>query len=184
MMDVSADIVLSLTSLDLLGAIAPPVTLQQKFLHFCLGPEDTALLPVEYIAEVLRVPMTEVLPVPQMPSCVLGIYNRRSEMLWLVDLGHLVGYPLRFESCNALATEMVIVLEVEGQYLGLVVPQVNDIEWYDPQQLQPPSVQLFSPKLLPFVQGYFKGSDSTVLDAVAIVQSACLRVRPFPPTTA
>ena len=170
-MDATLNAVLSLTSLDPLAWATAPEASKQKFLHFCLGPEDTALLAVDSIAEVMRVPMTEVLPVPQMPSCVLGIYNRRGEMLWLVDLGHLVGYPLLVVPGSTIATGMAIVMEVEGQFLGLVVPQVNDIEWHDPQQLQPPSATLFSPKLLPFVQGYLNGSGSTVLNPVAIAQS-------------
>lgn len=174
--DATLDAVLSLTSLKPLGSATAPPALEQKFLHFCLGPEDSALLAVDSIAEVIRVPMTEVLPVPQMPSCVLGIYNRRGEMLWLIDLGHLVGYPLGFQPGSTISTGMAILLEVEGQLLGLVVLQVNDIEWHDPQQLQPPSATLFSPKLLPFVQGYLNGSGSTVLDPVAIAQSPLLQL--------
>lgn len=175
-MDATLDAVLSLSSLEPLDSATAPTASKQKFLHFCLGLKDTALLAVDSIAEVIRVPMTEVLPVPQMPSCVLGIYNRRGEMLWLVDLGHLVGYPLGFVPGSTIATGMAIVLEVEGEFLGLVVPQVNDIEWHAPQQLQPPCASLFSPKLLPFVQGYLNGSGSTVLDPVAIAQSPLLQL--------
>jgi chemotaxis signal transduction protein len=163
--------VLSLASLDVLHPAAPTTTTEHRFLNFSLGHEDTALLPVESIAEVLRVPMTEVLPVPQMPGSILGIYNRRGEMLWLVDLGHLVGHPLTFQPGNPFVTGMAMVLEIEGQFLGLVVKQVHDIESIDPQTIQPPSTQLFSPKLLPFVQGYLSDSVQVVLDPHAIARS-------------
>ncbi len=175
-MDVSPKVALPLTSLDLLETDSVAQVDREKFLHFALTPEDSALLPMESVVEVLRVPMTNVLPVPYLPSSVLGIYNRRGEMLWLIDLAHLIGYPVRFQPGSALVTGTVIVLEVQQQLLGLAVSQVYDIEGYDPQQLRSPSAQLFSPRLLPFVQGYFNDASSTVLDAVAIAQSPLIQL--------
>jgi positive phototaxis protein PixI len=175
-MDVSPKVTLPLTSLDLLETDPVAQVDQEKFLHFALTPTDSALLPMKGVVEVLRVPMTDVLPVPYLPSCVLGIYNRRGEMLWLIDLAHLIGYPVRLQPGSVLVTGTVIVLEVNQQLLGLAVSQVYDIEGYDPQQLKSPSAQLFSPQLLPFVQGYFDQASSTVLDAVAIAQSPLIQL--------
>jgi positive phototaxis protein PixI len=164
-----------LTSLDLLETAPDSGVVQEKYLHFALTSDDSVLLPMQDITEVLRVPMLDILPVPQMPSCVLGLYNRRGEMLWLVDLAHLVGYPLKFQPGSPLVTAMAIVLECNQQTLGLIVPQVYDMELYDPQQLHSPSAQLFSPQLLPFVQGYFNHSSSTVLSVAAIAQSPLIQ---------
>jgi positive phototaxis protein PixI len=161
----------NLAHLDILNPTPAPQNTQEKFLHFCLHAAEDAFLPVSSITEVLKTPMTEVLPVPQMPQYVLGLYNRRGEMLWLIDLGHFVGYSLGFQPGNSFVTGMAIVLETDGQQLGLVVPKIYDIEWHDPRQLQPPSIQLFSAKLLPFVQGYLSESGATVLDPWAIAKA-------------
>jgi positive phototaxis protein PixI len=155
----------------LLDQAAPTESTQEKFLQFCLQGDEMALLPVSGIAEVLKIPMTEVLPVPQMPRYVLGLYNRRGEMLWLMDLAHFVGYPPTFQAGSAFAIGMAIVLDIQGQQLGLVVPRIHDIEWHDPQHLQAPTMQLFSSKLLPFVQGYLSESGTSVLDPLAIAQA-------------
>lgn len=161
--------------LDTLDSIRPQAD-EQKFLRFGLQAENTALLKVADTAAVFRVTQAEILPVPQMPSCVLGIYNWRSEMLWTIDLAHLLGLPRLFDANNAVANAMVVVVEVDSQSLGLVVEEVIDIEWYNPAEIQTPSAKLFTAEFLPFMQGYIGASGSIVLDPVAIAQSPLLQL--------
>lgn len=156
----------AVTSLDPLGLDPlPPETNLSKLLRFPLGLQDSGLLPLEQIAEVIRVNIAEILPVPEMPSCVLGICNWRGEMLWLLDLNDLVGYP----PLTAAETPVAIVVMVNEYTAGLVVPQVDDIELHDLQQLQKAAAGLFPPKLLPFVLGALPNG-SPVLDVTAITQ--------------
>ncbi|MEM1427003.1 MAG: chemotaxis protein CheW, partial [Cyanobacteria bacterium P01_H01_bin.130] len=100
------------------------------------------------------------------------------EMLWMVDLNHLVGFsPLGPELlAQAAPLTMAIVLEVEGQALGLIVPQIEDIEWHESPSLQSPSDGLFPDRLLPFVSGYLTEASSMVLSAKAIAQAQPLQV--------
>ena len=141
---------------------------RQKFLRFSLnGGADSGLLPLEQLAEVLKVRITEILPVPEMPDCVLGIYNWRGNMLWLVDLNHLVDYPPLVRQ-EALPTVMVV--EINGQFMGLVVQAIDDIELHDVEQLQPIDVGLFPQGLLPFIQGYLPGVSGAVFDSEAIAR--------------
>ncbi|NMG10867.1 chemotaxis protein CheW [Brasilonema sp. UFV-L1] len=143
----------------------PPETNLSKLLRFPLGLEDSVLLPLEQIAEIIKVNLGEILPVPEMPSCILGICNWRGQMLWLVDLNYLVGYPM----LTSGVTPIAIIIMVNEQAMGLVVPQVDDIELHDLQQLQKASPGLFPPKLLPFVLGALPNGN-TVLDIAAITQ--------------
>ncbi|KAM3089776.1 chemotaxis protein CheW [Phormidesmis sp. 146-35] len=160
------------------------VEVGQKFLRFRLCSDQDALLPVDEVAAVLTLQTQDVLPVPHMPDCVLGIYNWRGEVLWLVDLAHQVGLDALVKQNSRLTSCMAIVLQVNGQFLGLAVPDVYDIEPHDPQLLQPPLSELFSPKLLPFVKGYLTGADrqstedqrSTVLEVTAILQDPRLHL--------
>ena len=72
----------------------------RKFLQFQLGKSekshksivqgDIALLDAEIVSEVITISPDDILPVPQMFYCVLGIYSWRSEMLWIVDLENLL----------------------------------------------------------------------------------------------
>lgn len=147
---------------------------KQKFLSLNLGIKDTAVIALEHITEVFQVSLADICGVPQMPSCVLGIYNWRGEMLWLVDLEEMLGYPPLLQGANFLSTMMAVVLEKEGKYLGLLVRNLMDIEWLDTNQIKPPSAELFYPAISPFLQGYFINSAEEMilnLDATAIVRS-------------
>ncbi|MDZ8050703.1 MAG: chemotaxis protein CheW [Aulosira sp. ZfuVER01] len=147
---------------------------KQKFLSFNLGTNDLAVIQLQHIAEVLQVSLTEICGVPQMPNCVLGIYNWRGEMLWLVDLEEMLGYPPLLQASNLVSKMMAIVLENEGKYLGLLVRQLTDIEWLNTEQMKVPSAELFYPAMSPFVEGYFIKPDEGIafnLDALAIIQA-------------
>ncbi|MBD2102306.1 chemotaxis protein CheW [Leptolyngbya sp. FACHB-261] len=154
----------------LASVAADPGESEQKFLRFRLG-QDTALLAVDVITQVLKIASSEILPVPQMPGCVLGLYNWRGEMLWLVDLDQFLGLPQALSTVEAWATRMVITVQIRNQVLGLVVPQVNDIEPHEIRQIQPATAALFPSRLLPFIQGYLTESGSAVLDVVAIARA-------------
>jgi|SRR4028119_183869 chemotaxis signal transduction protein len=168
----SFDWALTATSLELLTLDDPlPPETGERLLRFPLGFQDSALVPLEQITEILRLNVAEILPVPEMPSCVLGICNWRGEMLWLVDLNHLVGSPPLSMREQVLTSPAAMVVQVNHQSVGLVVPQVNDIELHDLQKLQPAVAGLFPARLLPFVLGALPGDNGIVLDVTAITQS-------------
>jgi positive phototaxis protein PixI len=125
----------------------------------------------------LRIAVAEILPVPHMSDCVLGVYNWRGNLLWMVDLNHLVGFPSLVHDfqTQSVPNAMVIAIEVEQQPLGLVVPRIDDIEWHEAPNMQPPSAGLFPSQLLPFVQGYLSEASSMVLSVEAIAQSPLLQ---------
>ena len=165
------DPVVTINSLDLLTSDPPLLEdSRQKFLRFSLGSQDSGMLPLEKISEVLSVAVADILPVPEMPSCVLGIYNWRGKMLWLIDLENFADRPLLSQQGRGLDSLRAMVIQIEGQYRGLVVQYINDIELYDAEQLQPPLRGLFPPRLLPFVKGYLPGANGIVLDIEAIAR--------------
>lgn len=147
---------------------------KEKFLSLNLGAKDTAVISLETITEVFQVSLADICSVPQMPNCVLGIYNWRGEMLWLVDLEEMLGYAPLLQGTNSLSHLMAVVLEREGKYLGLLVRSLMDIEWLDINQIKPVSAELFYPSMSPFLKGYFiNDGDEMILnlDATAIIQS-------------
>ena len=142
-----------------------------KFLQFYLGSSDSvtssasgkdfALLEAEIVTEVITVSVSEILSVPQMPYCVLGIYSWRSEMLWIVDLENLLGYPPSFDPTNE--TVLVMVVQIEGQSLGLVIPQIDNIIEQDLEQFKAPSSEIFSEDVLPFLNGYLTDKSNNIV---------------------
>jgi positive phototaxis protein PixI len=151
---------------------------KEKFLSFNLGVKDTAVISLQHITEVLQVSLPEICGVPQMPSSVLGIYNWRGEMLWLVDLEAMLGYPPISQGANLLSIMMAIVLENKGKYLGLLVRKLIDIEWLDTKQMKSATAELVYPKISPFLRGYFINDSEDMifnLDAIKLIQAPCGR---------
>ncbi len=147
---------------------------KEKFLSFNLGVRDIAVISLQHITEVLQVSLPEICGVPEMQSSVLGIYNWRGEMLWLIDLEAMLGYPPISPGSNLLSIMMGIVLENKGKYLGLLVRQLIDIEWLDTKQMKPATTELFYPKISPFLQGYFINDSEEMifnLDALTIIEA-------------
>ncbi|MEM8675465.1 MAG: chemotaxis protein CheW [Cyanobacteria bacterium P01_G01_bin.67] len=145
----------------------------RKFLQFQLGKSekthksavqgDIALLDAEIVTEVITISPQDILPVPQMFYCVLGIYGWRSEMLWIVDLENLLGYPPPLDEKNPNQELLVMVVQVQGQSIGLVVSGIDNLIEHDLSKFKSSSSEIFSEDILPFLHGYFTGSDNDII---------------------
>lgn len=153
-------------------AALTPTEPEQRYLSFTLGIANPGLLAVEAIQEILYVTLVQLLPVPDMPDCVVGIHNWRGEMLWIVDLNHLLG--LGGIDLDTLSTVAVIVICQGDRTIGLMVKTVGEILPYNPEQLQSPN-GLFAPELEPFITGYLRESSSIVVNTPAVFNAPELR---------
>jgi positive phototaxis protein PixI len=153
---------------------------REQFLRFCLEPDLTALLPLQHSLEVLNIARKEIVPIFFMPAWVTGVYNLRGEILWIVDLGHLLGIHPCYQQNSVSSSFTTIVLnaapdrathsKVRPQMLGCIISQLEAIEHCDIDQIQPPTLMNASRNLAPFLQGYWLKSDREML-AVLDIQS-------------
>ncbi len=165
-------------SLSIQNSLLPPPnetaasTATQQFLRFHLVPDTTALLPMEQLIEVLTIPVGQIVPIFQMPPWVMGVYNWRGEILWLVDLGHLVGLTPWHQQVHSTSVYKAIVLQsnstvaapnASNSVLGLVVNRVEDIEWCNTDLIQSPPSSTVTPELAPFLRGYWMKSNGDML---------------------
>jgi positive phototaxis protein PixI len=138
-------------------------------------PETTVLLPIVQLIEVLNLSMGQVTPIPNLPSWVTGVYNWRGEILWIIDLGHLLGLTPWHEQTTYSATYSAVIIrpsnlespEGQGRTLGLIVAEVQDIEWCNPNDIQSPPATAVTPALVPFLRGYWLKPTGEVLTCLA-----------------
>ena len=145
----------------------------RKFLQFQLGKAekshksvvqgDIALLDAEIVTEVITISVEDILPVPQMFYCVLGIYSWRSEMLWIVDLENLLGYPPPLDENETKREILVMVVQVNGQSIGLVVSGIDNLIEHDLSKFKSSSAEIFSEDVLPFLHGYFTNAENDII---------------------
>ena len=139
------------------------------------------MLPIRQITEVLKISFGQIVPIPQMPSWVMGVYNWRGDILWMVDLGHLIGLTPWYQREANRSNHTAIVLSPYKELgrsnretainLGLVISQVEDLEMCAPSTIQSPPHNSVGAELCPFLQGYWLGAEEKmilVLDGKAI----------------
>jgi positive phototaxis protein PixI len=156
---------------------------EEQFLRFTLEPDITALLPLQHLAEVLNIPGKEIVPIFLMPAWVTGVYNLRGEILWIIDLGHLLGLTPCYQQASTSSSFTTIVLnipsqsavvrgasttKVRNQLLGCIISRLEAIEQCDSDQIQPPQLTSAIHGILPFLQGYWLKSDNEMLAVLNI----------------
>ena len=156
---------------------------KKQFLRFSLEPKTAVMLPIEQVTEVLKLSLNKIVPIPQMPSWTMGIYNWRGEILWTVDLGDLLGLNTWQEQQINRSYITAIIISypnsskakgLEKKSIGLIVKGVEDIEWCDPNSIKPVPPSAITPVLAPFIQGHWLkpgGEMMLILDGDSIINS-------------
>ena len=139
------------------------------YLKFQLDRDTPAILSLEHTQEVLIVPIERITPIPNMPTCVLGLLNRRNKVLWVVDLVQMLN--LQHLDTNIQQYHMAII-KVGKIPMGLVVQEVKGVMRFSSDLIQS-STGFVSPDLNHYIHGCIMQQKDMllVLNAEAIVHS-------------
>lgn len=102
-----------------------------EYLSFKLGDEDYAV-PIMSVREIRG--WSQADPLPGAPAHMRGMVNLRGALLPVLDLSLRLAMP----AIDADRRNVVIVVSVGGQDIGLLVGAVSDILALTQDQLQPP----------------------------------------------
>ncbi|PPS39113.1 chemotaxis protein CheW [Chroococcidiopsis sp. TS-821] len=148
----------------------PETSVGDSYLRFQINADTPALLAMKYVQEVLIVPTTRITPMPNMPECILGLFNRRNRILWAVDLAlMLLAQPIDASSQQYHSA----IVRVGETPLSLIVREIQGVTRVT-SNVQPAAGE--STALLPYLEGYVwqQQEKLLVLDAKAIVNSPSL----------
>ncbi|NJN85968.1 MAG: purine-binding chemotaxis protein CheW [Leptolyngbyaceae cyanobacterium SL_7_1] len=159
------------------AALTKPKTNEEPYLKFQLNSQIAALFAMRHVQEVLILPARRLTPMPNMPPCMLGLANRRSRVVWVIDLAQLLGlatvnthlqpYNLQYK---------LMMMQVGTAPFALAVQHVKGITWVQPDDLQSP-IGRVPASFVPYLRGCVLQRQQQhqevvlVLDAEAIVQS-------------
>jgi twitching motility protein PilI len=152
--------------------IANSGVLTDIYLKFQLNQQTGAVLSIQHTQEAIIVPIELVTPMPNIPSCILGLMNWRSQIIWAVDLSKM----FNLESLEHRQQYNVIVVCVDSLLLGLVVQEIQGTIKFLADDIRSPVGQVNS-SLVPYLSGCFiqKEEIFLVLNAQHIVNSSMLR---------
>ncbi len=95
--------------------------------------------------------------VPQAPECVMGILNLRGQIVTIIDLGKSLGLPSSEISNNSRN----IIVNSDGEYIGLNVQRISDVVQADMETVEAPPANIGGVQGR-FFEGVFKTKDSLI----------------------
>ncbi|PZO42144.1 MAG: hypothetical protein DCF19_07835 [Pseudanabaena frigida] len=141
-------------------------------LKFEIDPQTIGLLESEFAQEVLTIKSTHIMPVPNKPSCILGILSSRRRVYWAIDLAMLMGLQPLDQNIRLYE---VILTTVQELALALVVPRILGVVHIPNDRIE--NDNFSTPATLkPYVKGYVneKKETSYLLRAENILMSTIL----------
>ena len=92
--------------------------------------------------------LLEMTVVPLAPDYVKGILNLRGQIVTVIDLGN----KLKFSDTETNGESRNIIVNSDGEYIGLIVDKIGDVERTDEDNIEPPPANIGG------IQGrYFEG---------------------------
>jgi positive phototaxis protein PixI len=82
------------------------------YIQIYINDETWAAIEMLQVDAVISVNAKSIVPIPNMPSCFLGLFNHRGHVYWVIDLPHLLGIsPL--EDSNSSYAAMIVTPKQE-----------------------------------------------------------------------
>jgi positive phototaxis protein PixI len=149
--------------------------IQPQFLRFRLQPDLMAAIDIDRVIELVSIPLDRVVPMPHLPPAVMGVYNWRGEILWIVDFAKLLGLdPMPSAQCyRSLQPTIILSYDRAGEKIevGLLVAGIEEIESCASQPIQSPTTSHLHQKISSWLKGYWQlttGEELLILDEQAI----------------
>ncbi|MFW5971995.1 MAG: chemotaxis protein CheW [Bacillota bacterium] len=93
------------------------------------------LVDEEYAVDITQsrqiIKTSKITPVPNTPDYIRGVINLRGQIVPVVDLCR------RFDIENEGKKERIITVDVRDSLIGLIVDNINQVIWYELDQLEP-----------------------------------------------
>lgn len=140
------------------------------YLKFQFGQQTPAILSMSRAQEVVVLPVGRLTPMPNMPPYVMGLLNRRSKVLWVIDLAQMLGLPGVLTNVQHYN---LVIINNGSVSLGLIVQAVEGVVRLTPDCIQSPLGNVSS-GLVPYLRGcvLLETEILLLLDAEAIMRTA------------
>jgi positive phototaxis protein PixI len=143
------------------------------YLKVLLDRDTPAAISMDSTRAALAIEPSRIAPMPNMPTHVVGMLSHRSRVFWVIDLAKMLGMPavnLRQPKLN------VLLLEVDRQSIALLVPQIDGVMRFLPEEVISP-LGNFSAELVPYLHGWLPHSR----DILLVLSTRALVTSPLAP---
>ncbi len=151
-----------------LPSASSSVATNAAYIKCDLAPGCSAFLPMPYVQEVMTLPADHLSPIPNMAIGILGLMNRRSRVLWVLDLAQVLGMT----HLNANRSHYpVAIVRVGAIALGFAVHHIGSITTLSADAIGPVP-DTIPDSLQSCLIGCTQLEGTWILNPAAIVQAA------------
>lgn len=138
-------------------------------ISFYLGEEEFAL-DILNVREIIRVP--DITRVPGSPEFIDGVLNLRGRVIPVINLHRRFGFP----QSSAGRKNRIIVLETEGELIGIKVDAVKEVTFLTPETIKE-SPEILSNLDTQYIAGIAQHEERLIIlvDSYAILSADQLR---------
>jgi positive phototaxis protein PixI len=129
------------------------------FLRLKLDEQTYAVVPMLQTQEAIVLPAGRISVIPNLPSPILGLFNRRSSLLWLVDLPEILGLEPLDRHAHSYDVALLKVGEVP---LAVAVRSIQGVTRFAQEQIESP-IGSFNPAFTPYLRGWILQDKELVL---------------------
>jgi positive phototaxis protein PixI len=142
------------------------------FLKFQLDRQTCAVVAMLETQEAIVLPSGRISVIPNLPSPVLGLFNRRSSLLWLVDLPEILGLEPIDRHAHSFD---VALLKVGNVPLAVAVRSIQGVVRFAQEEIESP-IGSFNPAFTPYLRGWILQEKELilVLEPEAIINAEVL----------
>ena len=107
---------------------SPEITYLNLNLFYTDRALKSILIPSEQVIEIVSLTLSQISPVPDIESPVMGIYPWRGEILWVMDGNALLeGSAIHEQRDRIPVRYSVLMIQESSEHLGILVPSVGDL---------------------------------------------------------
>jgi positive phototaxis protein PixI len=129
------------------------------FLRLKLDEQTYAVVPMLQTQEAIVLPAGRISVIPNLPSPILGLFNRRSSLLWLVDLPEILGLEPLDRHAHSYD---IALLNVANVPLAVAVRSIQGVTRFAHEQIESP-IGSFNPAFTPYLRGWVLQEKELVL---------------------
>lgn len=156
------------------GDTSPPLTQDEQYIGLSLSPALEILLPNTGVTEVISLSVDQIVSLPEMAPCVMGLTHWRGEALWLVDFSIVMGQVPLYSIVPPSQQSRFdgLVVQYQQHTVGLVVEQITRLHQLQPQSIRPLSLVQHIPSIPGLQAAWISPNDERhwIIDPVAVAQ--------------
>lgn len=151
-----------------------PAAAIEQYISFAINAKVQGMIPTQQLGETLNLDLASIVQIPDVPAAVIGVCSWRGEVLWLVDIGYLLGFEPLLTPQYQQPKCSILRVTSQGNTIGLLVAEVKQLIRCQATQIQHDKPSFIASERANLIQGTLQNSPGQtllLLDIEAIIHS-------------